>query len=276
MGRPGNGPAHTFTYSPTLEHSRGRDPHLIVAQRQYPTGALPHRQILTGYRDLHRPPIVVRVRTAGQLAGLALSIVAVTGGSAPAAGSVPPAERSLLTGVQAGQQALFKELDAGFSEAFGRNLPGSPSFRKGAQSFLPAVQSAGVSFLERGGSATFARRMARAGQAWRKLNVEGGLSKRAPGAGAFVKATVAAETAFWRKLGAGVHALRAASLPPKAFQEVVATAGSAFTRDFERAVGTLLKGVHTSRSGRAALLRLLGSGIRRFTASLNSGARVYL
>lgn len=188
--------------------------------------------------------------------------------TATAEGSVSPAERPLLTGVQVGQTNLFRQFDAGFGGAFG-NPPGAVRFRRGERSFVAALQRAGTRLLEHGSPAALPREAARAERAWQMRSRGLSIGGRAS---VFIHTLATAEIAFWRGIADAVRAHETSSGAPS-IQAAVNSAGSAFAGRFQRAVGALLKGAHSSRARQAALLRLVGLGVRRFSSSVTAGMR---
>ncbi len=195
-----------------------------------------------------------------------LTAFAIFAGTAE--GSVSPAERSLLSGVQVGQASLFRQFDTGFGEAFG-NPPGAVRFRTGERSFVAALQRAGTRLLEQGSAAALSREAIRAERAWQTHSRGLSMGGRT---GVFIHTLAAAEIAFWKGIAGAVHAHETSSAAPS-FQTAVNSAGSAFAGRFQRAVWALLKGAHSSRGRQAALLRLVGLGVRRFSSSVSAGAK---
>ncbi len=231
---------------------------------------------------------------ANRLNGVAaLSIGAIAAANAagaeatpsPSSAALTPAAQSLLSGVQAGQQALFKNFNEGFSKAFDKYrshgfqkeqsfLKSANAFLKGEQSFLPAVQDAGASFLKIDSAAALDKGISHAGQAWLKLGKA--FDKWAPGASAFIKDTIGGETAFWKNVGGGANAFDKVSPNPEAFQKTIDSANQSFLKSFQGGVSVLLRGSHTSRAGSAAFLKLLSVGEQSFGGAVGTGAQGFL
>ncbi len=199
---------------------------------------------------------------------------AAAANSLPGANSLSPAEQSLLNGVQTGQATLFHRFDSGLTSAFGAGASGSPSFRRGQQSFLAAMQGAARVFLAGGSDAAFSGSVTRAAGAWQRR--AGALGSRAPAASAFIESTLAAEVALWSDLARATRPYGGPTFSSHTFQATLSGAQSAFAKAFRRAVGALLTDAHAGHTGRAAMLRLLGVGIRGFLAGVQAGARGFL
>ncbi len=108
----------------------------------------------------------------------AANAVTTEAASSPSSAALTPAAQSLLSGVQAGQQALFKNFNEGFSKAFDKHrgslsfqkeqsfLKSANAFIKGEQNFLPAVQDAGAGFLKIDSAGALDKGISSAGKAW--------------------------------------------------------------------------------------------------------------
>jgi hypothetical protein len=217
---------------------------------------------------------------------IALSTIALSTIAAPTAlatessGSLRSAEQSLISGVMNGQEAIFKQLNAGLamslvkSSRSASSRHGRRAFIRGERDFLAQAGTAASDFLDLNDGSTLARKLTGAGQAWLRLSKSFAIG--APGVNPFIKATVTAEIALWKTLGDGVDAYRRATPNGPAFQKVAEEADRAFVKRLRQGVGLLLKGLRIGRSDRTAGLALLDRGARSFTSRASTGIQSFL